>query len=391
MEKPRRKLYVPESLDRVLVPLVNERARHLLDHYRYIINAITLKRYTDKRFAEPDSYVPLSQRVLQQIISKRHTRRMLNDLIQWTLIEEKRSWLVSGFPIGFRLTEEYRQGRVLSLPITDDLLRRKVDSYRRIDFEALAALPAGYATVAGWLQHLSIDRVRAENYVRQHYAEGTAQHNLRMVGIDRVAEKDFWFVLGKKSTRAYHTVANLGRDIRPFLSIHGQELQQVDIKCSQPLFMHLLLRKMDWIDRNEKYHMEQTLLGGGDIYQLLNTLGLERHAFKEVFYREILFGRGGYSTPTSDRFNLLFPTYAKAIREFKKDGHEKFAALLQSEEATVVFAAVERFSRVTNCQAPILTVHDSLMTTPEFIQTARDVLRDSFIEQHGIEPRLEIK
>jgi hypothetical protein len=381
------RLYLPSTLDKLLVGLVGRNSRHL-DHYRWVISSIIYLRVTDKRFVR-DSFIPLNQEVLRAIISKRKLTGILADLCKWGFIEQNRSWLAGRYSMSYRLMKPFRADKVKALLLTDKGMNKRLALFQWSREILANAAGLGYACVRRWLDHLRIDRGRAMRFIRRAYPLHSEKYEARFIGIDLIANGGFFFSVDDKAGRAHHNLSNLAADIRPFVTLNDQPLVQVDISNSQPLFLYLTLSSSQNIDSSESDYMRE-LVTTGTFYDVLKPQEMERDQFKREIF-QVFYGRGKFITPITTLFNDQFPSYAAEIARAKVPDHARLAIAMQAEEAKLIFKAVERFAFTTHYTVPILTIHDSLVTTPEYIALAEHTLHEVFQEVHGIVPPTKIK
>lgn len=383
-------MLIPAKVDRVLIQLAAKEAPRFLDHLRFIAHSITYRRLTDTRFKGESTYVKLAHRYLHKFISKDFTAKFLQLLDEAGIIETDGLWIAGAYAKGYRFQKSFRDDSIVYVPITDKLLKKKLEQFLQEHlFQQVSGSP-GYKHVERWLQELRIDPDLALECLRASHPVESYKFSLGQMAVHALVHRRHWFIRGPRSQRAYNNLTNLPRELRPFLSILGQTLHQVDIRNSQPLFLYLVLRDRPGIPAHERLAMEQALLSG-TFYEILNTLGLDRDTFKKAFYRDVLFGRGNYSTAVTLRFAECYSNYAAEIARIKEVDHRCMAAMLQAEEASVVFEAVERFANLTHEQVPILTIHDSLVTTSEHLDLAAQVLKDVFQTRYGLAPSINIK
>ncbi len=200
----------------------------------------------------------------------------------------------------------------------------------------------------------------------------------------------FFFTIDGKAGRAHHNLSNLAADLRPFVTVNGHPLVQVDISNSQPLFLHLTISTDKAIDQKEVEQMRE-LVSAGQFYDALKPEGKEREQFKKEIFRDVLYGAGTYTNDNTDLFQSRFPSYAEAIARLKVPDFTKVAVRMQATEAKVIFKAVEQFAARTDHNAPILTIHDSVVTTPDFVEQAQRALHEVFQEDYGFVPHTKIK
>jgi len=129
----------------------------------------------------------------------------------------------------------------------------------------------------------------------------------------------------------------------------------------------------------------------GKLYETL----MERMEFpvrswaKEVFF-EILFGHNHSRSQMRADFTEDFPNVAEAIRVHKRKDYAFLSRLMQNIEANFVINTVCR--RVMNeyPDAPVLTIHDCLLTTPAHVGTIAAIMREEFARL-GLSPTLKVK
>lgn len=362
-----------------------------------VIHLMGERRAMDHRLRDEGKYICISHRYLHRFLSKERTTAVLKDLLDWEILETDQKHWNGPDPkaYGYRLTEPYRASDLVRVPFIDKRLMDKVAGAlgeSQVD-EEVAHLP-GYRECLRWVSQIAIDRSMAEQFIARTYPERTSQYRHRMDAINRIAEGRIWFRIGKNSNRAFHTLSGLEKDLRPFLSVAGQPLQQVDIGCSQPLFLYLLLRRGANIPNAEEQDMH-FLLVSGDPYEVLDPGHIGRERTKTRFYREVLFRKTKRTTKVAKRFAERFPTYSNEIHRLHEEARNctgpSLAALLQRTEAEVVFEAVHRFAERTGDAVPIMTIHDSLVTTADHLDLAKEVLEEVFMERYSIKPILHIK
>lgn len=365
--------------------------RPYIDHYRYILHLITEKRLTDHRFKDEGRPVCIGHKYLHRFLSKTKTSSFLKNLIRWGILESDGQWWNGPDPkaLGYRLTERYRNDEVVQVSYADLLLQEKAASREAILDEFDTAIDTeGYKESRLWLQALVIDKTSAESHIESHWKLGKSDYNFRREAVRRIDEKMFWFWTGRKSKRAYHNLTNLPRDLRQFLSIDGKPLCQVDIACSQVVFLHLILKEAGAIPEHEIQDMEALLISN-TFYEAIAPPGVPRDRAKDRFYKEVLFAKRARTTKLTRIFDERFPSYSREIarmRAQESGGVPTRAAILQTAEAGVVFPAVHRFSEMTDGKVPIITIHDSLVTVPDSLELAQAALEAEFKERYQFIP-----
>ncbi len=391
---PPNRLYSSPGLEKVIDQRVQPNNRRLADYYRWLVSTILFVGAMNKEHAgDKGAYVPLKYQVLRSVMPKKRLTGIIRDLIAWQLIERRESYRKDYYSKGYRLNPEFMFGKFRIRIIGDPLLNKKINAHRERLRNQVLRRP-GYEAVYRSVEALEIDHRRARRLVLKQFKakvlRDTRRYTSRMVSIDSIALNNLFYAIDPKTGRFYHSYACLAKELRPMVRLEGRPLREVDITNSQPLLLHLMLKDRGMVHPTEAERMEKLVLGGL-FYEEFNTEGADRDVFKKEFFRDVLFGKGMYSNATTDLFTRKFPSYAAAIRKLKQGDHTRVAIAMQTMEAQIIFAAVERFIRRFGRHAPIITIHDSLSTIPDYSEAAMEVLYEEFEERFGVRPHLKMK
>ena len=191
---------------------------------------------------------------------------------------------------------------------------------------------------------------------------------------------DFWLHFGYKVNRIYTPFCSLKREVRKnCLLIDGEEMCELDIKCSQPSLLYVLLKNqnyatkftVNYLSPNEKEKLESELIEYkclfnepndfyrfilGEYLRLKPNKKLDRDKIK-VFVLRWLFSKKNKDPIVTQIFNNEFPIMLKCITMFKEGGNS-LAALLQNLEAEIVLDEV--CGQLKDCGFSWFTVHDSI-------------------------------
>jgi len=117
----------------------------------------------------------------------------------------------------------------------------------------------------------------------------------------------------------------------------------------------------------------------GGLYEHLAILTDEpvRQWVKEEFF-EVLFSQNRYQSRLKSAFAEEFPHVAEVIRVHKRRKHEQLAQLLQNIESNFMINNVVRRIMEQTPDAPIYTIHDSVMTTPEHVDRVHRIMEAEF-------------
>jgi hypothetical protein len=191
--------------------------------------------------------------------------------------------------------------------------------------------------------------------------------------------------------RYHHPFTSLPKSFRRFIRWSGQEVVNVDVRNSQPLFLCLVyeqekgLQTPDWV----RY---RSLCEAGQLYESLNQRQIDRDAFKKRFFEEVLFGNVdsiGWSR-FAQQFRAEFPTVfdfilslktPAASRQLKGDDKERphrlAAKALQRAESNFMFNGVIAELKERGVK-PVIPIHDSVLTTAQHAPTVASVIQEQF-------------
>lgn len=115
----------------------------------------------------------------------------------------------------------------------------------------------------------------------------------------------------------------------------------------------------------------------------------DRSALKKSFF-QLIFAKNRFQSPLKTLFEKLFPNVAEVVRALKGKDHTFLPRLMQHVEANFVINTVCRRLMDKFPDAPVVTIHDSLLTTPPHADTIRRVMLEEF-DRIGLAPTLHFK
>jgi len=213
--------------------------------------------------------------------------------------------------------------------------------------------------------------------------------------IEDIREANWTFTVDEFSGRVHTNLTYLKSELREYLRVNGKPLCQIDIKCSQPLFIGLLAKVAGYAD--ERY----IELCQGDLYGwIAEEMSLDRKVVKEQFSQRGLFSSNRSRHQKSqvmlfikNEFPLIYE-YIRITKAGKKTkanpkAHNVLAKMAQESEVKFIMTACKRIKK----QFPFMwvnTIHDSIVVLPENAEHVRLVLVDEF-RKIDLKPRLEIE
>ena len=244
--------------------------------------------------------------------------------------------------------------------------------------------------------------------------------------------------------RLYSPVSSLMSPLRNFLTYDGEPLVSFDIKNSQPLHFLLLMQPKFWKKGTDKYSLcgldenlydniknqerispfimfhriyesavlarsmnpkFKLLVQNGKLYEFISekftgkfkTLdNIDRFNTRNKTKQEVLHLM--YFNPNAmyskaalpfQSFSILFPREAAVMNLIKKRDYRDLPILLQKVEAQVLLHTVCKKVYDINPDIPLITVHDSVITTSKYADLLKTVLTDTYSGLLGFIPKFE--
>ena len=282
--------------------------------------------------------------------------------------------------LGYKLGPELAAMRQRRVPITDERLARKVIRHR-------AEFPKGLKGVHRYLyDHLinvEIDRDAATSLL---FAEGFDPAN--ETALEFIHAKEFRLTVCEYG-RVHTNLTCLKREFRQFLSVRGQRLVNLDIRNSQPLIFALLLKQR--FEFNPAQSVEPApadviqyvkLVQTGMFYDhLMEESGIpteSRSEFKRGFFGRVFFCHNNQASREAEMFGDLFPNVFAAIRKAKEDDYTALAKSLQRAESGLMIGGVATRCMTDMPHVFIGTIHDSILTTPDYADAVKAVMEEEF-------------
>jgi hypothetical protein len=405
--------YLPQNYDPDSIP---ERWR---DYSAWVVGRI----YRDCQFRASadglDSFTPLWSVRLKETLPRKEYCAILKDLIDRGIIEENKSYCAGrgshrGWSKSYRLSRPLRDAPHQSHWLTHPELVRKLHRQRERD-----------------------DRKYDGNEVYRHLRANVqclevapGSPTKESFSLNYIADRESYYTVCGQG-RVHTPLTNMGRRFRKYLRAGGLPLVQTDIVNSQPLLLGLTLLRSEALlndpgfreysamtreqwqitgtaeqkgetntnpdvgiysytrpsDRNGDIQRYVECCRVGQIYERLQDLtGYTRDRVKSL-YMAVIYGHpNDGDTVVGRAVRQLFPGCWNAIVGLKGDNHPALAKLMQTVESYVVIGRVCRRILEEYPTAPLLTLHDSLVTTPEYIGRFECILLEEFKIVFDVEP-----
>jgi hypothetical protein len=105
---------------------------------------------------------------------------------------------------------------------------------------------------------------------------------------------------------------------------------------------------------------------------------VERPQFKQMFFTDVFFGRNVVQTPLTLLFQREFPSVFQFVQQQKHADYRTLAQNMQRAESGFVIDVVCRRLMEHHQEIPVVTIHDSIMTTREHAATVKRIMEKEF-------------
>lgn len=271
------------------------------------------------------------------------------------------------------------------------------------------------------------NRKRLSN-LHSQYAHG-------QLSILKMKNKDHSITIDKKGNRLHSHLTNCPKLLRNFITIDGHNLVSIDIKNSQPymllaLFQHknfkkksdtsnphltipttllstrnipsIILGHSSVILNSKEFQDYKKLVTTGKIYDEFvklakideNEIELgfsERDIVKFRFMLCFYSANSANSQGMKTLFRSKFPKIYALMCDLKEKDHTTLSILLQRVESILILNKI--CGRISSefPKIPLLTIHDSILTIPKFVDQVVKVINEEAKKYIGIEPMLSIE
>jgi hypothetical protein len=365
------KAYFPEGLDRSTWP------EPYRDAMTWIVHLIYLRRVLER--SGKDDFVPLKTIYLREILGGREADVAKELLLRNGIIECDNYYVQGEKSKGYRLREDrcvtHRLIDLDNPTIRANLIKRHADQTSK--------------AVHKWLYN-NLDRVTIEESAAieniEQLADTEEKREAYIGSVRAIIDGYLDWTVDDFAGRVHTNFSRLKRELKKHLRFDGQRPVEIDINNSQPTFLSIVA----WQCGVDEPHY-RSLCEEGRLYDWLAEKGGWTRAYvKEELMAKAFFSKNRYTNAAKRLFNAEFPQMAAFIEKTKAKDHKKLAQTLQKAESQYMIHGVCETIRKTRPNTPIITIHDSILTTPDCAEYVLQTMRDEFAVFH-ISPRLEAK
>lgn len=405
--------YLPEDLDLSFI------APGRRDAASYFVGRLYLGRHIAG--VDPDEFQEMYSPLLKDLLGTDYRREVIHPLLDRGVIERDPSYSTGwegrkGYSRSYRLAPPFRHAQFRAVPLTNPELVRRLRGVA----ERHAVQAPVHRHLKRWFDRLEVAADYPEDVLPlRAWADGQTRFEPCRQG------------------RLHSNLTNLKKEYRRHLVLHGvgEPLLAVDIKTSQPLLLGLTLRDRGRLARDDEfqgYARERAAewrarRGGGagegedpstipyvsgysaecsqdieryiqvclteDLYSLfIADTGYTRDDLKKyvlsTFYGQTWHARG---SKTGQAFRRQFPLFWEALAAMKTGDQARLPCLMQTVESWLVIWRTCGRLAADLPEAPLLTIHDCVVTTERYVEPVRQALLDEFDTVWGVRPQTETK
>lgn len=424
--------------------------KYKIDYFYYIIDTIT--EASDLEDLDNNAgFVNLQAKRLQAF---NHNYRKYIDYLLWKVIRRDGKYIPGKKSFGYCISVKHAEDGLQAIPIKDPIARRKIKAEYAEKKKNSGIKGKKYEYLTKWFNpQLKIDGKKAREKVEELFPpltgairgtkkgqpSRTTKRYKSLVAIEKFEKQQFYNSVDGNIGRFHSNIANIKKELRQFITYNGQQLVNVDIKNSQPLFSTLLLSKAFYIKSSKPiniYNIPSVLPFINNTTNINKTITIIDHYIMIVesseningkgfqkyidlvnsddFYRRmasiiapnkpydksemktmmfmVFFSSNRFIGQPQAHFKRLFkanfPDVYEVFVKLKKKNHAALSHLLQRIESNVIVERSARRIAEEHPNLPIFTVHDSIATilgSEEYVET---VLKDEIYNYTGLEVKL---
>ncbi len=222
-------VYVPANFDpeAILPPEL----RRYADCARYFLHRIMWGQVMRRR--AHDDYVPIKFDYLRAVIPDRVIKPLKIALKEAKVVECNDHYTEGVESLGYRLGPRCQNAQIVRVAIGDQATAEKLRASREAEKKKVRLDVHKY--LRAWYRRLGIDLPFALQLLSGH-----PHYELVKLPAEQIAANDHSFTLCRYG-RVHTDLTQCSRRVRPALRIGGQPLVEIDVACSQPLFLGLVI------------------------------------------------------------------------------------------------------------------------------------------------------
>lgn len=396
------KFRIPEGLDlQLLIRKKGKKWAHLdkpvhIDKMIWFVSILTKPKKKRSNSKHCYRYNRVLSKRLEKVLTTRFKPEIIKAIQDIGVMDAPTRGYKNGeYPKGYRLCAKWRRGAVKEVEINDKkLVKRHLDWNENWEYENFQ-LHLGRKMIVNSLANIVYDSDVGERAISS--AEKGKQKGMRD-SLQKFLNNRGWRRL-TSTKRLNHYWAFMDSPLcSAFYSPDGEDLYEADIKSSQPTLSASFYPK----DCAEKEKYISVIQGEGFyeliLQQVITGKGLEktdRPTLKDATFKAIFFGHeksilNPLESQVRKVFRKEFPELSNIFKKLKWKGYRYLAVLLQQLEAKIVIDDVAYRFAEKYPNACLISKHDSLITTKEYIDEIQQMIEEGIRAECGFLPAVKV-
>lgn len=426
-----RQLVNPESFEPNEF-LTTERLRKRLDDARYFVHLLYTKIADKRQKNKRKDVIRLNAKVLNQIMHGPSSAAVRKALIDGGAIE-RLPYKKGSHSYGYRLTKRFENDRHVYVAVTDRrLLRRLAAASKKMALKRSEHAKPVHRALSKLQRRIQIDGPGARSLLATSLAKFN-KFDRQEIQVSRIERREFRWSVGRCG-RFFNCLSTFKKELRTFLHVNGERLQEVDIACAQPALLAKMIEECfseNSRKRGERSAENQDKSSGADgqteerragrqtaavcnydyslplipndfSFEVFNSpdyrrfrnlvqdgsfndvlameLGLSTKKFKKRFLCDVLAKKKNYSSEVENWFREHFPNVYRFIRFVNRDDHGALIRRLQRAESALVIDTVAADLVTRYPGVFFITLHDAIFSTAEHLPKVVQAFQRAFAE-----------
>jgi hypothetical protein len=424
--------------------------KYKIDYFYYIIDTIT--EATD--FEDLDNnagFVNLQAKRLQAF--NHNYKKYVDYLLGKVIMRDK--YIPGAKSFGYCINIRNEDGGLKVIPIKEHIARKNIRKEFNEKKKNTGIKGKKYEYLTKWFNsQLKIDGKKAREKVEELFPpltgairgtkkgkpSRTTKRYKSLVAIEKFEKQQFYTSVDDNIGRFHSNIANIKKELRSFITYNGQQLVNVDIKNSQPLFSTLLLTRafynkqstnlnitsipsvLPFINTNKTkcnkaitiidhyimivessksqcgkgFQKYIELVNSDDFYRRMASIIAPNKPYSKAEMKTMMFmvffssNRfiGQPKAHFKRLFKVNFPEVYEVFVKLKKKNHAALSHLLQRIESNVIVERSARRIAKEQPNLPIFTVHDSIATTKGNEEYIAQIIKEEVYLYTGLKAQI---
>jgi hypothetical protein len=339
----------------------------------YLIDIIN--KFISKYFFAEKIFIRLSSEVLRKNYGTFYNY-YLNYLKENDILRQVSNYCAGKFCSTYTMNKKYFKENIIRFKNIDKILLRKwKENFLSFEIDSMNE----NKIIDPWikkkliydLEHVEIDLEGASAELNRLYESGEIKYQSywkNMLSVESIDNGSLFYIEDDYG-RLHTNFTVLKKVIRSkYLKIEGEEVEELDIKNSQPIFFAKFMKDCG-LDKDEKYKEEYfkylNLVQNGRIYEeFMAKTGLTRSECKPLIFK-VFFGKNKIDKKNKNEnaiFKSMFPNlfdWITWVKSYQND-YKALVKELQLRESKLIFGNICYKIKKDVPSARLFTVHDSI-------------------------------